>query len=47
MIHTRLESLKSLAEHYDDYDSGIHRVMEVYDRVHDIHGVVADIITTS
>ncbi len=44
--HTRLESLRNLAERYDGYGNSIRRVMEVRDRVKGIHGVVADIITT-
>lgn len=47
MAYTKLESLKNLAERYDGYGNSIRRVMEVRDRVHGIHGVVADIITTS
>ena len=43
---TRLESLRNLAERYDGYGNSIRRVMEVRDRVHGIHGVVADLITT-
>ncbi|MDY3230907.1 MAG: chromosome segregation protein SMC [Clostridiaceae bacterium] len=46
MAHTRLESLKNLAERYDGYGNSIRRVMEVRDRVRGIHGVVADLITT-
>ncbi len=44
--HTRLESLRNLAERYEGYGGSIRRVMEVRDRVKGIHGVVADIITT-
>ena len=44
--HTKLESLRNLAERYDGYGGSIRRVMEVRDRVKGIHGVVADIITT-
>ncbi len=47
MAYTKLESLKNLAERYDGYGNSIRRVMEVRDRVRGIHGVVADIITTS
>ena len=47
MAYTKLESLRNLAERYDGYGNSIRRVMEVRDRVHGIHGVVADIITTS
>lgn len=43
---TKLESLRNLAERYEGYGNSIRRVMEVKDRVHGIHGVVADIITT-
>ncbi len=43
---TRLESLRNLAERYEGYGNSIRRVMEVRDRVHGIHGVVADLITT-
>ncbi len=43
---TKLESLKNLAERYEGYGNSIRRVMELKDRVHGIHGVVADIITT-
>ncbi len=46
MAYTRLESLKNLAERYDGYGSSIRRVMETRDRIHGIHGVVADIIAT-
>lgn len=45
--YTKLESLKNLAERYDGYGGSIRRVMEVRDRVYGIHGVVADIISTS
>ncbi len=44
--HTKLESLRNLAERYDGYGGSIRRVMEVRDRIKGIHGVVADIITT-
>ena len=44
--YTKLESLRNLAERYDGYGGSIRRVMEVRDRVHGIHGVVADIIST-
>lgn len=43
---TRLESLRNLAERYEGYGNSIRKVMEVRDRVHGIHGVVADLITT-
>ena len=46
MAHTKLESLKNLAERYDGYGNSIRRVMEVKDRIHGIRGVVADIIST-
>lgn len=46
MAHTRLESLRNLAERYDGYGNSICRVMEVRDRIHGIHGVVADLIAT-
>lgn len=42
--HTKLESLRNLAERYDGYGNSIKRVMEVRDRVKGIHGVVADLI---
>lgn len=45
--YTKMESLKNLAERYDGYGGSIRRVMEVRDRIFGIHGVVADIITTS
>lgn len=44
--YTKLESLRNLAERYDGYGNSIKRVMEVRDRIHGIHGVVADLITT-
>ena len=43
---TKLESLRNLAERYEGYGNSIRRVMELKNRVHGIHGVVADIITT-
>jgi chromosome segregation protein len=43
--YTKLESLRNLAERYEGYGGSIKRVMEVRDRIHGIHGVVADIIT--
>ena len=46
MAHTKLESLRNLAERYDGYGNSIRRVMEVRDRIHGIRGVVADIIST-
>lgn len=42
--YTKLESLRNLAERYEGYGNSIRRVMEVRDRVHGIHGVVADLI---
>ncbi|WP_394527194.1 chromosome segregation protein SMC [Lacrimispora sp. JR3] len=42
--NTKLESLKNIAERYDGYGGSIRKVMEVRDRVHGIHGVVADLI---
>ena len=48
MAYTKLESSKNLAERYDGYGNSIRRVMRrLKDRVHGIHRVVADIITTS
>ena len=44
--HTKLDSLRNLAERYEGYGGSIRRVMEVRDRVRGIHGVVADIIST-
>ena len=45
--HTKLESLRNLAERYDGYGNSIRRVMEARDRIHGVHGVVADLISTS
>ncbi len=42
----RLESLRNLAERYEGYGNSIRKVMEVRDRIHGIHGVVADLVTT-
>lgn len=42
--YTKLESLKNIAERYEGYGGSIRRVMEVRDRIHGIHGVVADLI---
>ncbi len=42
--YTKLESLRNLAERYEGYGNSIRRVMECRDRVHGIHGVVADLI---
>ena len=44
---TRLESMRNLAERYEGYGGSIRRVMEVRDRVPGIHGVVADLISTT
>ncbi len=44
--HTKLDSLRNLAERYEGYGGSIRRVMEVRDRIKGIHGVVADIIST-
>ncbi|MDO4330778.1 MAG: chromosome segregation protein SMC [Lachnospiraceae bacterium] len=44
--YTKLESLRNIAERYEGYGNSIRRVMDVKDRVHGIHGVVADLITT-
>lgn len=43
--HTKLESLRNMAERYDGYGGSIRKVMEVKDRIRGIHGVVADLIT--
>ncbi|MEF9954079.1 MAG: chromosome segregation protein SMC [Clostridium sp.] len=45
--YTKLESLRNMAERYDGYGGSIRRVMEAKDRIYGIHGVVADIISTS
>lgn len=45
--YTKLESLRNLAERYDGYGNSIRRVMEVRDRIFGIHGVVADLISTT
>ena len=42
--HTKLDSLRNLAERYDGYGNSIRRVMECKGRVQGIHGVVADLI---
>ncbi len=42
--YTKLESLRNLAERYEGYGNSIRRVMECRDRIHGIHGVVADLI---
>ena len=43
---SRLESLKSLAEHYEGYGGGIQKVMEQRKKNPGIHGVVADLLET-
>lgn len=43
--YTKLESLRNIAERYEGYGGSIRRIMEVRDRVHGIHGVVADLFT--
>lgn len=43
--YTKLESLRNIAERYEGYGGSIRKVMEVRDRIHGIHGVVADLIT--
>ena len=45
--HSRLESLRNLTERYEGYGSSIRRVMEQKSRIPGIHGVVADLISTS
>lgn len=45
--HSKLESLKNLAERYEGYGNSIRRVMEQKSRIPGIHGVVADLISTS
>lgn len=45
--NTKLEALKNMAERYDGYGGSIRRVMEVRNRVQGIHGVVADLVTTT
>ncbi|MFV0242720.1 MAG: chromosome segregation protein SMC [Lacrimispora sphenoides] len=42
--YTKLESLRNIAERYEGYGGSIRRVMEVRDRIHGIHGVVADLV---
>ena len=44
---TKLESMRNLAERYEGYGGSIRRVMEVRNRVPGIHGVVADLISTT
>ncbi len=41
---SRLESLRSMAEHYDGYGNGIRKIMEQKGRNPGIRGVVADLI---
>ena len=41
--HSKLESLKNLAERYEGYGNSIRRVMEQKSRIPGIHGVVADL----
>ena len=43
---SRLESLKTLAEHYEGYGGGIQKVMEQRKKNPGIHGVVADLLET-
>src|SRR5699024_475497 len=43
-VHTRAESLKNLAEHYEGYGTSIKRIMEQRSNRTGIHGVVADIL---
>ncbi len=45
--HTKLESMRNLAERYEGYGGSIRKVMEVRDHIPGIHGVVADIISTT
>ncbi len=45
--HSKLESLRNLAERYEGYGNSIRRVMEQKSRISGIHGVVADLISTS
>ncbi len=40
----KLETLRNIAERYDGYGNAIRRVMEAKDRVHGVHGVVADLL---
>ena len=42
---SRLDSLKSMTEHYDGYGNGIRRVMEQKKRNPGIRGVVADLVS--
>ncbi len=42
--HTKLESLRNLAERYEGYGNSIRRVMEQRDSVRGIRGVVADLV---
>ncbi len=45
--HTKLESMRNLAERYEGYGGSIRRVMEVKEHNPGIHGVVADLISTT
>ncbi|MDR7813974.1 chromosome segregation protein SMC [Lacrimispora sp.] len=42
--YTKLESLRNITERYEGYGGSIRRIMEVRDRIHGIHGVVADLV---
>ncbi len=42
--YTKLESLRNIDERYEGYGGSIRRIMEVRDRIHGIHGVVADLV---
>lgn len=42
--YSKLESLRNIAERYEGYGGSIRRIMEVRDRIHGIHGVVADLV---
>ncbi len=41
---SRLDSLKSMAEHYDGYGNGIRKIMQLKNRNPGIRGVVADLL---
>ncbi len=43
---SRLDSLRTISEHYEGYGNAIRKVMEQKDRNPGIHGVVADLIST-
>ncbi len=43
--HSRLETLRNIAERYDGYGGSIRRVMEQKEKEPGIHGVVADLLT--